>query len=155
MQCRAHSKRSGERCKNYAVRGRELCRMHGGTVKRGVDSPNFKRGRYSKAMPGHLTERYRASLQDEERHDLRDEIALSEAKVSDCLYRMSVDPGDSDTLWIRLRNLERDMRQAQDPRRAELLGVLLETVRLGGDAAVASRELDAWISRKSRSVETD
>jgi hypothetical protein len=129
--------------------------MHGGTSKRGVEHHNFKHGRYTRAIPDHLSQRYRASLKDSERHDLRDEIAVAEAKVADCLYRMSVDPGDSDTLWIRLRNLEREVSRAENPKRAEILAVLLETIRAGGDAAVASRELDAWIARKSRSVETD
>lgn len=29
QRCKAKSKRSGERCKNYAVRGFTVCRMHG------------------------------------------------------------------------------------------------------------------------------
>lgn len=29
QRCSARSKRSGERCKNYAVRGFSVCRMHG------------------------------------------------------------------------------------------------------------------------------
>lgn len=28
-QCRAKSKRSGVRCKNHAVQGKSVCRMHG------------------------------------------------------------------------------------------------------------------------------
>lgn len=32
-QCSAHSKRTGERCKNYAVRGKNVCRFHGGRSK--------------------------------------------------------------------------------------------------------------------------
>jgi hypothetical protein len=155
MQCKAKSKRSGQRCKNYVVRGWEVCRMHGAATPRGRDAPSYKHGRYSKVVPEHLGERYRASLNDEERHDLRDEIVLAEAKVSECLYRMDIYPGDSDTLWIRLRNLEAEFRRRPPPRRPEILAVILETIRAGGDAAVASRELDAWIARKSRSVETD
>ena len=29
QRCKAKSKRSGEQCKNYAVRGCTVCRMHG------------------------------------------------------------------------------------------------------------------------------
>jgi hypothetical protein len=129
--------------------------MHGGASLRGMDSPTFKTGRYSKSIPDHLADRYRASLEDEERHDLRDEIALAESKVADCLHRMSVDPSDSDTLWLKLRNLERQMRSAQGTEQAQILAVLRETVRVGGEAAIASRELDGWIARKTRSVEAD
>lgn len=47
-QCAARSKRSGVRCKNYAVRGRETCRMHGGKSKRGMEHPAYTHGAYSK-----------------------------------------------------------------------------------------------------------
>jgi hypothetical protein len=146
--------RKGKTCTQPAMSSGR-CRMHGGATPRGADHPAFKHGRYSKAMPDHLGERYRASLEDEERHDLRDEIAVAEAKVAECLYRMSVDPGDSDTLWIKLRNLEREIRRSDKVQGKQLLALLLQTIREGGEAASASRELDAWIARKSRSVETD
>lgn len=29
QRCKAKSKRSSERCKNYAIKGYEVCRMHG------------------------------------------------------------------------------------------------------------------------------
>ncbi len=40
-QCTATSKRSKEQCKNWAIRRRGTCRMHGGTAK----GPRTKRGR--------------------------------------------------------------------------------------------------------------
>jgi hypothetical protein len=51
-QCTAKSKRSGCRCKNYACRDRETCRMHGGKSLRGADHPNFRHGRCSKLLRG-------------------------------------------------------------------------------------------------------
>jgi hypothetical protein len=146
--------RKGTSCTQPAMNSGR-CRMHGGASPRGVDHPSFKHGRYSKSMPDQLSERYRASLEDEERHDLRDEIAVAEAKIDDCLYRMSVDPGDSDTLWVRLRNLEREMSRARDAERPAILSVIISTIQQGGEAATASRELDGWLSRKGRAVETD
>ncbi|MBE0430132.1 MAG: hypothetical protein IBX61_09740 [Thermoleophilia bacterium] len=32
MQCTAKSKRSGKRCKNRAIKGKDKCRMHGGAT---------------------------------------------------------------------------------------------------------------------------
>lgn len=29
QRCRAKSKRSGKQCKNYAIKGKGVCRMHG------------------------------------------------------------------------------------------------------------------------------
>ena len=49
-QCTARSKRSGCRCKNYACRGRQTCRMHGGVSKRGCNHPNFRHGRFTKEL---------------------------------------------------------------------------------------------------------
>jgi len=47
-QCRAKSKRSGERCKNPAAYGQPTCRMHGSrqqeTIKRDADHPLFIHG---------------------------------------------------------------------------------------------------------------
>ena len=50
MQCTAKTKRTGEQCKSYAVKGRKTCRMHGGTKKEGPASPSFKHGAYSRHM---------------------------------------------------------------------------------------------------------
>jgi hypothetical protein len=41
QRCRAKSKRSGEQCKNYAVKGWSVCRMHGA---RG--GPKTKKGKF-------------------------------------------------------------------------------------------------------------
>ena len=47
-QCKAKSKRSGERCMNPAAYGQPTCRMHGArrqkTIKRGTDHPLFIHG---------------------------------------------------------------------------------------------------------------
>lgn len=51
-RCTARSKRSGFLCKNPAVRGWTVCRMHGagGGVKCGVTHPNYCHGARSQAM---------------------------------------------------------------------------------------------------------
>ena len=62
-QCTAHRKRSGVRCKSYACRGKQVCRMHGGTSKRGAQHWNYRTGLHSKdvkeagAMMGRFLER--------------------------------------------------------------------------------------------------
>lgn len=47
MQCNAKT-RGGGRCKNPPVRGSKRCRMHGGNSLRGINSPRYKHGLYSK-----------------------------------------------------------------------------------------------------------
>ena len=73
------------------------CRMHGGASLKGTDLPQFRSGRYSKSIPDRLVGRFREALADEERHDLRDEIALAEAKIDDLLSEMV--RGESDEAW--------------------------------------------------------
>src|SRR5215203_3082310 len=114
-------------CKNPSMaNGR--CRMHGGLTPRGTDLPQFVHGRYSKSLPDRMVERYEQALADEERHDLADEIALAEMKVDDLLSKM--DRGESDELWIELRDRERALQRTQDvDRRAALLGELFALIR--------------------------
>jgi uncharacterized protein YjcR len=128
--------------------------MHRGGAAKGVNHYNFKHGRYSKSMPDRLVSRYEQALADEERHDLRDEISLSEAKIDDLLSKM--ESGESDTAWMRMRALEAQMqRTGDDAKRAELLRQLLHIVRVGAEEALAWNDVDKWTSRKQRLVESD
>jgi hypothetical protein len=83
--------RKGTPCQNPAMKNGR-CRMHGGATPRGTDLPQFKSGRYSKSLPDKLAGRYEEALSDEERHDLRDEIALAEAKIFDLFSGMKRGP---------------------------------------------------------------
>jgi hypothetical protein len=122
--------RRGTACAQPAMRNGR-CRMHGGKTPRGMDSSNFRHGRYSKSVPDQLVTTYRRSLADEERHELRDEIALAEAKVADLLTGMR--HGESDRLWLKLLSLELRMRRAPEEKAAELLDEILRLIRGGGD----------------------
>lgn len=48
-QCKAHSKRTGDRCQAHAVAGWKVCRMHGagGGAPRGQRHGQYKHGGYS------------------------------------------------------------------------------------------------------------
>src|SRR5690606_21539012 len=90
MQCKATSKQSGQRCKRNAAPGRSVCAMHGGKSPRGMESPNFKTGRYSKDAPSRLNARYVAGLEDPELCSLRDEIAMLDARTSELFKLVSI-----------------------------------------------------------------
>ncbi len=51
-RCAAHSKRTGYPCKSPAVRGWNVCRMHGagGGALAGADHPNYRHGLRSQEM---------------------------------------------------------------------------------------------------------
>jgi hypothetical protein len=90
--------RKGRPCQNPAMKNGR-CRMHGGATPRGTDLPQFKSGRYSKSLPDKLAGRYEEALSDEERHDLRDEIALAEAKIYDLFLGMKRGEVDEARAW--------------------------------------------------------
>jgi hypothetical protein len=82
VQCRAKSKQSGERCKRSACVGKDLCFMHGGAPKSGVnwEKPvQVKHARYSKSLPKDLVERYEYFKSDPEILSLKPEIATARA----------------------------------------------------------------------------
>jgi hypothetical protein len=112
--------RKGTPCQNPMMKNGR-CRMHGGATPRGTDLPQFRHGRYSKSLPDNLAGRYEEALTDEERHDLRDEIALSEAKIFDLLLGMKLGEFDEARAW---KDMDRWMARKQrlvvvDARRAQ------------------------------------
>lgn len=78
MQCSARSKRSKEQCKNHAVRGKHVCRMHGAfsgpKTAQGIariKAANTKHGNYSKeAIMTRMTFRKFINQEKEELHSL-------------------------------------------------------------------------------------
>lgn len=93
---------NGKPCKRRPTDGRERCNLHGGKTPRGIASPQFKDGRYSKAMPERLLERFEAAKKDPELLNLSAEIALVESRLEDLLRR--VEHGESISLWKELED---------------------------------------------------
>ena len=92
-QCTAMSKRSGVQCRKPAMRGRTVCLAHGGRTPRGVASPHFKTGRYSRSLPVHLVADYERARQDTTLLSLRDDIALNETMIVTLLQQLDESPG--------------------------------------------------------------
>ena len=74
--CQAHSKQSGIRCGNFAVRDRRVCHIHGGKTPRHNRGPKTEAGRQQQKM---------ASW----KHGLRSKEAVDEARetrelIKDC-----------------------------------------------------------------------
>lgn len=109
-QCTATSKRSGERCKGRAVNGSEVCYMHGGKTPKGAASPHFKTGKYSTALPQRMLAAYEAASSDPELLDLKQSVALIDARLLDLLSR--VDSGESGVLWSETIKAFRVLRKA-------------------------------------------
>jgi hypothetical protein len=89
------------------------CSVHGGKSykARGAAAANFKDGRYSKYLPSRLLESYTNAKDDPEILSLNDDIALTEARVTDVLQR--VDANESGAMWDELSRLSKEVKLAR------------------------------------------
>ncbi len=140
MQCKAKSKRSQERCKRHATPGMEVCNMHGGKSLKGIASPTFKNGRYSKFIPARLSARYTEAQKDSELLALRDDISLLDARLADVLSR--VDTGESGRLWRALQAKYDEMVAAQA--KQDIQSAMLALADLGALIQQGMGDWGAW-----------
>lgn len=156
-QCKAKSKRSGERCRRAAMIGKEVCMMHGGKTPRGTNNPNFKHGRYSKAIPDRLAARYNEAQNDSQLLELREDIALIDARISDLLVR--VDTGESGAAWRRAAEAVQAFKTAQVagkvPEMHKHLAVLTDTIEGGNGDSEAWAEVYAMLETRRKLVESE
>lgn len=81
-RCKALARTTGEQCKNPALIGFDVCRMHGGKGGRPIIH-----GRYSLTHRQALADKMQAFLEDDRPGDLTDELALTRALLQDYLER--------------------------------------------------------------------
>lgn len=135
-QCTAKSKRSGKQCKNNAVTGYAVCRMHGARGGAPKGSRNArKHGLYSDALEPEEREVYETAKGDD---TLDDEIALLKTKI----HRMlRIAPDEIEALGKAVDMLRKailaknqiDGGDADDDPLKELADVLRESRRRQGD----------------------
>lgn len=156
-QCTAKSKQSGERCKKSAVVGYDVCEIHGGKTPRGVASPHYKHGRYSKDLPSRLAERYVEAIADEDLLALNDEIAVTTARIGDLMSR--ADFGESGTWFKQLNKTLDDLQVAtltkDDKKQFVAQQQLTGLIRDGGEIADTWSELTSLFDTRRRLVETE
>jgi hypothetical protein len=112
MQCTAHSARTGLPCKRRAVTGYTVCCVHG-AGKPGIGRPGGRpivNGRWSKYLPNRLAEKYNEASKDPELLNLRQDIGLIDARVSDVLSR--VDTGEAGAMWKAAKDYYRSIEAA-------------------------------------------
>lgn len=126
--CKALSKRTGERCKNAPTPGRELCRFHGGKTPRGLNSPNYRHGRYSRAFNEANAARFAAIMDDPELLSTRDEIAALTLRLEALISRAEAEtPTKGDKAWsqvVRLSEALATLRNVEMRRLEKLQGFM-------------------------------
>lgn len=84
--CGAKTKKDGSPCQRKPAEGSNRCNLHGGKSPKGIDSPNYKHGLYSKHAGKHLKD-VLADLDNISSEDLikpEQEIRLMSALVMKC-----------------------------------------------------------------------
>ncbi len=153
----AARKTNGEPCKAQAMHGMRVCRVHGGMTPRGLASPHYKTGRYSRSLPARLASRYEAARQDGDLLALREDVALLDARLEDLLAR--VDTGESGALWQRLMTARMELLEAQ--RTKDHLGQLaalrdiLDLISQGHTDYRAWGEMASVLEQRRRLVESE
>lgn len=89
------------------MKGRRVCSKDGGKSPRGIASPSFKHGRYSRFVPRSLAPAMKAALNDVDLLSLTQDIATTEAMLDDLMRKLTErDPSSTfakiRTLWNRL-----------------------------------------------------
>lgn len=148
VKCGAKSRtRGGAPCRAWAVRGRTRCRMHGGKSLRGADHPNWKDGLYSQALPQDVATAARRALADPTLRDMRQAIALTDARIVERLRDLHVGAGN----WDAVTNALARLRTAGDD-----LNVTRKALDDIEAAATAGRTRDrAWRDLRDMFQERD
>lgn len=154
-ECGAKTRQGGV-CKQPALpNGR--CHYHGGKSLAGLASPTYQTGRYSKVLPARLAGRYAEAQADAALLELRDDVALVDARLADLLGR--VDTGESGALWQALQALRLDVitykRAGDTVKTAEALNVLLDLVGQGHADYRAWAEIGGVIEQRRKLVESE
>jgi hypothetical protein len=131
-RCKAKALTTGNRCKNPAVTGYEVCRKHGGATPRGIANANTKHGRYSKDLPTRLAGRFEDAINDEELGTLKSEIALLDTRIGEMLS--NVDTEQYGDIWKQTNDSVHKLKAAINSKDGSLM-------------ASALNDLDACVRR--------
>lgn len=156
-KCTARSKRTGQQCNNPPMKGKTVCRMHGGKTPSSVQAGSFKSGRYSRYIPARLLDRYNDARNDPELLALRDEVGLIDSRLSDLLSR--VDTGESGAIWKQAKQLVKDFedaKQLSEVGNMQLaLDALFHIINKGLGDYAAWNEIQSSIEQRRRLVESE
>ena len=131
--------------------------MHGGTALRGMASPRYKHGRYSKYLPERMLPRYLEARDDPDLLNLRWEVGLVDARIADLLKR--VDSGEAGIMWGKLDELRLRFEQAQMQGRAKTSAQAVQEMMIlvarGSSDFAAWDEVIGLVEKRRRLVESE
>ena len=119
--------------------------------------PNFKHGRYSKAIPERMRQAAEAAEADPELLNQRSEIALLTARLSEQLQQ--VDSRTSGKLWAELQGAAADFREANvmnDRDRASFaMNEMIRLINAGGADHAAWEDIRSTVLDKNKLIASE
>jgi|SRR5271157_3131306 len=156
-RCVAWNSRRGQQCEHASLRGKSVCRNHGGRSLAGIASPRFKSGRYSKNLPTRMINDYQDAIGDGELLSIREDLALYDARLIDLFKR--VDTGEAGKLWndtkAAWKRLKEAMRLKDAAATADAISELDEKIAKGHLDFLAWREIYAVLNDRRRTAESE
>lgn len=155
--CGAHNK-SGLPCMKSPIDGRNRCQLHGGKTPIGLASPHARTLRYSRDVLGKaLGERYEQAVNDDKLLELRDEIAILQARTAELLQH--VESGDTQKTWRELKKsygaFIKANRAGDAKTAADAMNMMGKLITSGYSQHQGWREVIDTISANRRLVESE
>ena len=146
--------RSGGRCQQPVMAGRNRCRLHGGKTPRGLANPRTITGRYSRDMPTRLLARYEEAQQDREALSIRNEIAFVTAVIGARMEELEksgrqLDWSRAIAQFAKVTEEGRDWPWERVQAEMQVLGVLLQN---GRTERRILKEIRSLIDQRARLV---
>ena len=136
--------------------GGTTCRMHGGSVRRGVLSPSFKTGRYSRFLDATALQRYHEGLEDPTMLALTDEIALTDVRLSALAEQIGkADVPDWDRIKAGFEQLDAAVKAGDSKGTARALSILRTAIAEGRSERESWSELNGLVHARRRLVESE
>lgn len=164
-QCQAHSKARGRelgkpvQCEACAFpgSGTDKCGYHGGQSLRGAASPAFKHGRTSGFLPVRLQDGYTAAMEDPELLSLREQAAITHARIRDLFQRMAAKEGtgSAEQLNLAVESLEGAIASGNAKQAAEALKGIKAAAKAMQEEDRTWREIGRWQEQFRRLVDTE
>ncbi len=160
LQCTADSKRTGERCEAWAMKGRDVCYHHGGRSPIASGSPHFKdgsRSKYRAIFAGDAMEHYERAKDDPRYLEMREEMAVLDTLFVEELKAARV--GEGTALWEELGRAWALFEAVDPTKNASTAGRALrkvgEIIGEGASRIAAQREALEILERKRKLSETE
>jgi hypothetical protein len=154
-RCTAKSKQTGQRCARWTTPGSQVCYYRGGRTPRGIASPAFRHGRYSKRLTAELLDHYRSATLDPDILALEEEIALLDGRIRSILADLAPVAAWVEDLKGTLLKLDLALGDGDLLKVAENAAALNEVVDSGGDDADRWAEVANLVEQRRKLTQTE